>query len=173
MEFEYRLDRIENVLTDRMDTGIAECVDKWKGMLPMHLPAPVNLTKDAESDGEADEPAAMSKLDKIRMLKHLKLQSCPAAIDAIRSRMNDHNEEAAEKVISRYRKIMNSIQYFNEKIAPDITLDENKLNLITSAVQNQRDTVQELYESGEIDRQYARKMRSFVQDLEKWILMET
>ncbi len=173
MEFEYRLDRIENVLTDRMDTGIAECVDKWKGMLPMHLPAPVNLTKDADSDGDADEPAAMSKLDKIRMLKHLKLQSCPAAIDAIRSRMNDHNEEAAEKVISRYRKIMNSIQYFNEKIAPDITLDENKLNLITSAVQNQRDTVQELYESGEIDRQYARKMRSFVQDLEKWILMET
>ncbi len=177
MEFEYRLDRIENVLTDRMDTGIAECVDKWKGMLPMHIPAPIALLKEvsdgSNEDGEGDEAEAISKVDKFRMLKHLKLQSCPAAIDAIRSRMTDHNEEAAEKVISRYRKIMNSIQYFNEKIAPDITLDENKLNLITSAVQNQRDAVQELYESGEIDRQYARKMRNFVQDLEKWILMET
>lgn len=174
MEFEYRLDRIQNVLTDRMDTGIAECVDKWKGMLPMHVPVPIGPAKDAENDEQPDgEAVPISKLDKIRMLKHLKLQSCPAAIEAIRSRMTDQNEEAAEKVISRYRKIMSSIQYFNEKIAPDITLDENKLNLITSAVQNQRDTVQELYESGEIDRQYARKMRSFVQDLEKWILMET
>ncbi|WP_411348038.1 Na+/H+ antiporter [Paenibacillus sp. WLX2291] len=174
MEFEYRLDRIQNVLTDRMDTGIAECVDKWKGMLPMHVPVPIGPAKDAENDEQPDsEVVPISKLDKIRMLKHLKLQSCPAAIEAIRSRMTDQNEEAAEKVISRYRKIMSSIQYFNEKIAPDITLDENKLNLITSAVQNQRDTVQELYESGEIDRQYARKMRSFVQDLEKWILMET
>ncbi|WP_411343845.1 Na+/H+ antiporter [Paenibacillus sp. WLX1005] len=174
MEFEYRLDRIQNVLTDRMDTGIAECVDKWKGMLPMHVPVPIGPAKDAENDEQPDSEAVpISKLDKIRMLKHLKLQSCPAAIEAIRSRMTDQNEEAAEKVISRYRKIMSSIQYFNEKIAPDITLDENKLNLITSAVQNQRDTVQELYESGEIDRQYARKMRSFVQDLEKWILMET
>ncbi|WP_046216610.1 Na+/H+ antiporter [Paenibacillus wulumuqiensis] len=169
MEFEYRLDRIQTVLSNRVDTGIAECVDKWKGMLPMHIPAPLPLSEQTHSD-ETDPQQAV---DKIRMLKQLKLQACPAAIESIRSRIDDQNEEAANKVIAKYRKVMESIRYYTEKMVPDVTLNEGKLNLITTAVQNQRDAVQELYESGEIDRQHARKMRSFVQDLEKWILMES
>ncbi|WCT53887.1 Na+/H+ antiporter [Paenibacillus kyungheensis] len=160
MTFEYRLDRLETVLRDRSDTGIAECLDKWKGMIPL------NNVEHSESLEPQDEAA------RTHMLKKLKLHTSIAAIESIQKHINPSNQLASNKIIARYEKVIHAIQYQTGQALPDITLDKGKLDLITTAIQNQRDKVQELYESGEIDRQHARKMRHFVQDLEKWILME-
>lgn len=160
MTFEYRLDRLETVLRDRSDTGIAECLDKWKGMIPL------NNAEQHETLEPNDEAA------RTHMLKKLKLHTSIAAIEAIQQQMTPDNRTASTKIIARYEKVIHAIQYQTGQSLPDITLDKGKLDLITTAIQNQRDKVQELYESGEIDRQHARKMRHFVQDLEKWILME-
>lgn len=109
-------------------------------------------------------------------LRRAKLATAEAAYEAIRSGMTDRNRLASEHVLFRYRQIINRLKRRDgaDDTAADILAgkEEQRLSLNREAIQEQRNTVQEMFEDGTISRELAGKLRQFVAELEASLLKE-
>jgi len=83
--------------------------------------------------------------------------------------MNDSNRSAALSVIAKYERLVAKLRSWNQDETED-PFDQEKLQLQMVAVQEQRNTVQQLYENGEINRDVAAKLRRFINDVEATVL---
>jgi CPA1 family monovalent cation:H+ antiporter len=109
-------------------------------------------------------------------LRRAKLATAEAAYETIRNGMTDRNRLASEHILFRYRQIINRLK--RHDAAQDFTADilagkeEQRLSLNREAIQEQRNTVQEMFEDGTISRELAGKLRQFVAELEASLLKE-
>ncbi|PWW39632.1 MULTISPECIES: Na+/H+ antiporter [Paenibacillus] len=116
-----------------------------------------------------DQPFMLENAD---LFRQVKMRTSEAAIKAIRTHMNDSNRIVALSVISRYERVIAKLRTWNQGKTED-PFDQEKLELQMVAIQEQRNTIQQLYENGEINRDVAAKLRRFINDVEATALKNT
>ncbi|MFJ2042100.1 MULTISPECIES: Na+/H+ antiporter [Paenibacillus] len=116
-----------------------------------------------------DQPFMIENAD---LFRQVKMRTSEAAIKAIRAHMNDSNRIVALSVISRYERVIAKLRTWNQGKTED-PFDQEKLELQMVAMQEQRNTIQQLYENGEINRDVAAKLRRFINDVEATALKNT
>jgi CPA1 family monovalent cation:H+ antiporter len=116
-----------------------------------------------------DQPFMLENAD---LFRQVKMRTSEAAIKAIRAHMNDSNRIVALSVISRYERVIAKLRTWNQGKSED-PFDQEKLELQMVAIQEQRNTIQQLYENGEINRDVAAKLRRFINDVEATALKNT
>ncbi|MFS0857013.1 MULTISPECIES: Na+/H+ antiporter [Paenibacillus] len=116
-----------------------------------------------------DQPFMIENAD---LFRQVKMRTSEAAIKAIRANMNDSNRIVALSVISRYERVIAKLRTWNQGKTED-PFDQEKLELQMVAMQEQRNTIQQLYENGEINRDVAAKLRRFINDVEATALKNT
>jgi CPA1 family monovalent cation:H+ antiporter len=111
-------------------------------------------------------------IENAELFRQVKMRTSEAAIKAIRAHMNDSNRIVALSVISRYERVIAKLRTWNQGKTED-PFDQDKLELQMVAMQEQRNTIQQLYENGEINREVAAKLRRFINDVEATALKNT
>lgn len=86
--------------------------------------------------------------------------------------MNDGNRVVALSVIAKYERVIAKLRTWNQGKTED-PFNQEKLELQMVAIQEQRNTVQQLYENGEITRDVGAKLRRFINDVEATALKNT
>lgn len=94
-----------------------------------------------------------------------KISMCQAAISAVSAGMSEENRLASQKVIDKYEQ-MESRLIEGDGWVKDGVVDDQKLELKLQAIQEQRNTVQQMYQNGAINLKIAGKLRKFVDQLE-------
>ncbi|MEC0127988.1 Na+/H+ antiporter [Paenibacillus pabuli] len=118
------------------------------------------------------KPAQPFMLENADLFRQVKLRTSEAAIQSIRAHMNDSNRIVALSVISKYERVIAKLRTWNQGKTED-PFDQEKLELQMVAIQEQRNTIQQLYENGEINRDVAAKLRRFINDVEATALKNT
>ncbi|MCL6458533.1 MAG: Na+/H+ antiporter, partial [Gorillibacterium sp.] len=120
---------------------------------------------------EQSEDGEIGCLD-INRLREAKISTAQAAIKAILHNRSKDNYLASGQVISRYKQVISRLK--GKLNDPDQSefLDEQRLELKIKAIQEQRDTVQDMFENGIITREIASSLRRFVADIEASLVKE-
>jgi len=105
-------------------------------------------------------------LENAELFRKVKLRTSQAAIKAIRAQMNDSNRVAALAVISKYERVIAKLRAWNQDKTTEDPFNQDKLELQMVAIQEQRNTIQQLYENGEITRDVAARLRRYINDVE-------
>lgn len=115
----------------------------------------------AQYEGEEWKRAAESAEN----ARRAKIAMSEAAIAALKDGMNDENRDVSRKVAGRYKQLISRLEQ-GDGWTKDGLVDDQKLELKLKAIQEQRNTVQQMYEDGTINRKIAGKLRRFVDHLE-------
>ncbi|WP_019911585.1 Na+/H+ antiporter [Paenibacillus sp. HW567] len=94
-----------------------------------------------------------------------KISMCQAAVAAVSAGMNEENRLASQKVIDKYEQMETRLSEGDGWIK-DGVVDDQRLELKLQAIQEQRNTVQMMYQNGAINLKIAGKLRKFVDQLE-------
>ncbi|KQY83002.1 sodium:proton symporter [Paenibacillus sp. Root52] len=151
------LDRKEMMLANRTNTQMMFSISEI-GRVIGHL-----FTERQEA------PTPQFMIENAELFQQVKLRTSEAAIKAIRAQMNDANRTVAIAVIAKYERVISKLRSWNQGQKED-PFDQNKMELQMVAIQEQRNTVQQLYENGEINRDVAAKLRRFINDVEATVL---
>lgn len=151
------LDRKEMMLANRTNTQMMFSISEI-GRVIGHL-----FTERQEA------PTPQFMIENAELFQQVKLRTSEAAIKAIRAQMNDANRTVAIAVIAKYERVISKLRSWNQEQKED-PFDQNKMELQMVAIQEQRNTVQQLYENGEINRDVAAKLRRFINDVEATVL---
>ncbi|MGR6543092.1 Na+/H+ antiporter [Paenibacillus tundrae] len=151
------LDRKEMMLANRTNTQMMFSISEI-GRVIGHL-----FTERQEA------PTPQFMIENAELYQQVKLRTSEAAIKAIRAQMNDANRTVAITVIAKYERVISKLRSWNQGQKED-PFDQNKMELQMVAIQEQRNTVQQLYENGEINRDVAAKLRRFINDVEATVL---
>ncbi|WP_145046113.1 Na+/H+ antiporter [Paenibacillus xylanexedens] len=151
------LDRKEMMLANRTNTQMMFSISEI-GRVIGHL-----FTERQEA------PTPQFMIENAELYQQVKLRTSEAAIKAIRAQMNDANRTVAIAVIAKYERVISKLRSWNQGQKED-PFDQNKMELQMVAIQEQRNTVQQLYENGEINRDVAAKLRRFINDVEATVL---
>ncbi|MEY8744879.1 Na+/H+ antiporter [Bacillales bacterium AN1005] len=151
------LDRKEMMLANRTNTQMMFSISEI-GRVIGHL-----FTERQET------PTPQFMIENAELFQQVKLRTSEAAIKAIRAQMNDANRTVAIAVIAKYERVISKLRSWNQGQKED-PFDQNKMELQMVAIQEQRNTVQQLYENGEINRDVAAKLRRFINDVEATVL---
>ncbi|OAX49721.1 Na+/H+ antiporter [Paenibacillus sp. AD87] len=154
------LDRKEMMLANRTNTQMMFSLSEF-GRVFGHV-----FTNRSR---KPDQPFMIENAD---LFRQVKMRTSEAAIKAIRAHMNDSNRIVALSVISRYERVIAKLRTWNQGKTED-PFDQEKLELQMVAMQEQRNTIQQLYENGEINRDVAAKLRRFINDVEATALKNT
>ncbi|KOY13347.1 Na+/H+ antiporter [Paenibacillus xylanivorans] len=120
----------------------------------------------------SQKPEQPFMIENAELFRQVKMRTSEAAIKAIRAHMNDSNRIVSLSVISRYERVIAKLRTWNQGKTED-PFDQEKLELQMVAMQEQRNTIQQLYENGEINRDVAAKLRRFINDVEATALKNT
>ncbi|WP_128101298.1 Na+/H+ antiporter [Paenibacillus sp. DCT19] len=151
------LDRKEMMLANRTNTQMMFSISEIARVIG-HL-----FTERKEA------PTSSFMIENAELFQQVKLRTSEAAIKAIRAQMNDANRTVAIAVIAKYERVISKLRSWNQGQKED-PFDQNKMELQMVAIQEQRNTVQQLYENGEINRDVAAKLRRFINDVEATVL---
>ncbi|UQZ36265.1 Na+/H+ antiporter [Paenibacillus sp. PK3_47] len=147
------LDHTESLLCRRLDTQIkfsfTEIQRLFSGLFSGRL--------DGEEGRKAVQNAESARQAKIAM--------CQAAVSAVSGGISDENRAAAQRVIDKYERLESRLAQ-GEGWSKDGIIDDEKLELKLKAIQEQRDTVQQMYQEGAINLKIAGRLRRFVDQLE-------
>ncbi|MNC24351.1 Sodium, potassium, lithium and rubidium/H(+) antiporter [compost metagenome] len=153
VKMEELLDHKEAVLCRRFDTqvkfSLTEIQRLFSGIFSGRL--------SGDEGRQAVQNAEEARKAKIAM--------CQAAVTAVSSGINERNREAAQLVIDKYEKMESQLER-GDVGSKDGVIDDQKLELKLKAIQEQRDTVQQMYQNGAINLKIAGKLRRFVDQLE-------
>lgn len=119
---------------------------------------------------ERSEAAAPMK-DWAEAARNLRIHTSVRAIEALRAHMNETNRAASIRVISQYERLLSRLEQGSSEL-DDNAFNEKKMELHMKAVQEQRNTVQEMFENGMINRSMAAILRQYVNQLESHLLRE-
>lgn len=153
VKMEEMLDHTESILCTRFDThvkfSLAELQRLFSGLFTGRL-------------GGEDGRQTIQNAEEARKAK---IAMCQAAVNAVSSGINAENREAAQRVINKYEQIESRLEQ-GEGWSKDGVIDDQKLELKLKAIQEQRDTVQQMYQTGAINLKIAGRLRRFVDQLE-------
>ncbi|AIQ46713.1 sodium:proton symporter [Paenibacillus sp. FSL R7-0273] len=153
VKMEEMLEHTESILCQRFDThvkfSLTELQRLFSGLFTGRL-------------GGAEGRQAIQNAEEARKAK---IAMCQAAVSAVSSGINDENREAAQRVIDKYERIESRLEQ-GEGWSQDGIIDDQKLELKLKAIQEQRDTVQQMYQNGAINLKIAGRLRRFVDQLE-------
>ncbi|WP_172255662.1 Na+/H+ antiporter [Saccharibacillus deserti] len=104
-------------------------------------------------------------------LQTAKTRMAQAAIEAIDKRTNDSNRAEAKRLTDGYNQLIGRLAktdfgLLGEETAEEREEREERMQERLSAIQEQRDHVQRLFEKGEISRDLAGRLRQFIRYLE-------
>lgn len=105
----------------------------------------------------------------------IRLRTATAALEAVKSQMNDTNRQEAMMVASQYQDMVDRLRsglkngQHIEALDEDM-FDQYKNELQIKAIQAERDEVQLMFEEGGITRSAANKLRQYINYLEAGIL---
>jgi CPA1 family monovalent cation:H+ antiporter len=148
------LDRKEMMLSNRTNTQLLASLNEIGRMLSQLF------------TNRSSKPEQPFMLENAELFRKVKLRTSQAAIKAIRAQMNDTNRVAALSVISKYERVIAKLRAWNQDKTTEDPFNQDKLELQMVAIQEQRNTVQQLYENGEITRDVAAKLRRYINDVE-------
>ncbi|PYE52315.1 Na+/H+ antiporter [Paenibacillus barcinonensis] len=151
------LDRKEMMLSNRTNIQLLASLNEVGRMLGQLF---------TSRDRKQDQPFV---LENAELFRKVKLRTSQAAIKAVRAQMNDTNRTAALSVIAKYERVIARLRAWSQDKAED-PFNQEKLELQMIAIQEQRNTVQQLYESGEITRDVAAQLRRYINDVEATVL---
>ncbi|NQX43767.1 Na+/H+ antiporter [Paenibacillus tritici] len=153
VKMEELLDHTESLLCKRLDTQIkfslTEIQRLFSGLFSGKL--------SGEEGRLAVQNAESARTAKIAM--------CQAAVSAVSAGMSEENRLASQKVIDKYERLESRLEQ-GEGWSKDGVVDDEKLELKLQAIQEQRNTVQEMYQNGAINLKIAGRLRRFVDQLE-------
>lgn len=153
VKMEEILDHTESLLCRRLDTQIkfslTEIQRLFSGLFSGRL------------DGEAGRLAVQNA----ESARQAKIAMCQAAVSAVSEGISDENRAAAQRVIDKYERLESRLEQ-GDGWSKDGVIDDEKLELKLKAIQEQRDTVQQMYQEGAINLRIASKLRRFVDQLE-------
>ncbi|WP_339837731.1 Na+/H+ antiporter [Paenibacillus sp. FSL R7-0272] len=148
------LDRKEMMLSNRTNTQLLASLNEIGRMLGQLF---------TNRSSKPDQPFM---LENAELFRKVKLRTSQAAIKAIRAHMNDSNRVAALAVISKYERVIAKLRAWNQDKTTEDPFNQDKLELQMVAIQEQRNTIQQLYENGEITRDVAARLRRYINDVE-------
>ncbi|MCM3783073.1 Na+/H+ antiporter [Neobacillus mesonae] len=102
---------------------------------------------------------------------NLRTRTCTKAIEAVHSQMNEQNRSASLTVISHYQRLLAMLKRGSLEL-DDNAFNEKKMELQMKAIQEQRNSIQEMFEAGAISRHIAGILRQYVNQLESQLLRE-
>jgi len=108
----------------------------------------------------------------IGMLSEIRGRMMKSAISAVRMQMNDTNSEMSLQVIAHYNAALEKTERGLGKPAGKHSAQGRGTELKYRAIQIERNEVQHLFEKGEITRDTANKLRSFINYMEAAMLQE-
>lgn len=153
VKMEEILDHTESVLCRRLDTQIkfsfTEIQRLFSGLFSGRL--------EGEEGRRAVQNAESARQAKIAM--------CQAAVSAVSEGISEENRAAAQRVIDKYERLESRLVQ-GDGWTKDGVIDDEKLELKLKAIQEQRDTVQQMYQEGAINLKIAGRLRRFVDQLE-------
>ncbi|WP_342423223.1 Na+/H+ antiporter [Paenibacillus sp. FSL E2-0178] len=153
VKMEELLDHTESLLCRRLDTQIKFTVTEIQRLFSGLFSGRFN----GEEGRRAVQNAESARTAKIAM--------CQAAVSAVSAGISDENRLASQKVIDKYERLESRLVQ-GEGWSKDGVVDDEKLELKLQAIQEQRNTVQEMYQNGAINLKIAGKLRRFVDQLE-------
>lgn len=98
-------------------------------------------------------------------IREAKIGMCRAAIGAIQEEMNEDNREGYGSVAKRYGLLIDRLKHDQGGTGAEQE-EGRQLELKLEAIQEQRDTVQRMFEDGTLGRQATAELRWFVDELE-------
>ncbi len=152
-KMEELLDHKEALLCKRLDTQIKFSLTEIQRLFSGLFSGRLN----GDEGRQAAQNAESARTAKISM--------CQAAISAVSADMSEENRLASQKVIDKYEQ-MESRLIEGDGWIKDGVVDDQKLELKLQAIQEQRNTVQQMYQDGAINLKIAGKLRKFVDQLE-------
>lgn len=106
------------------------------------------------------------------MLRTSRIQTAKAAIEAVKKHMNDDNQEASKSVIAFYRHFILTLQHGDAGRRKSSRYERQKKEIRLKSVQIIRNEIQQLFESRQISRETAYRLRQYMNDLEASMLYE-
>ncbi|WP_238649684.1 Na+/H+ antiporter [Paenibacillus piscarius] len=153
VKMEELLDHTESLLCQRLNTqlrfSLTEIQRLFSGLFSGKL-------------GGAEGRLAVQNAESARTAK---MAMCRAAISAVSDNMSEENRAASQKIINKYQQMESRLAQGDGWIK-DGVVDDGKLELKLQAIQQQRNTVQEMYQNGAINLKVAGRLRRFVDQLE-------
>lgn len=153
VKMEELLDHTESLLCQRLNTqlrfSLTEIQRLFSGLFSGKL-------------GGAEGRLAVQNAESARTAK---MAMCRAAISAVSDNMSEENRAASQKIIDKYQQMESRLAQGDGWIKDGI-VDDGKLELKLQAIQQQRNTVQEMYQNGAINLKVAGRLRRFVDQLE-------
>ncbi|MEK3757549.1 Na+/H+ antiporter [Paenibacillus sp. FSL P4-0338] len=153
VKMEELLDHTESLLCKRLNTQIKFSVTEIQRLFSGLF--------SGKFSGEGGQLA----LQNAESARTAKIAMCKAAVSAVSAGMSDENRLASQKVIDKYERLESKLVQ-GEGWSNDGVLDDDKLELKLQAIQEQRNTVQEMYQNGAINLKIAGRLRRFVDQLE-------
>lgn len=153
VKMEEMLDHTETLLCRRFDTQVKFSLTELQRLFSGLFSSRFN----GEEGRRAVQNAESTRKAKIAM--------CQAAVSAVSAGMSEENREAALRVIDKYERMETRLEQ-GEGWSKDGAIDDEKLELKLKAIQEQRDTVQQMYQNGAINLRIASRLRRFVDQLE-------
>jgi Na+/H+ antiporter len=155
MKMEELLDHTESLLCRRLDTQIKFSLTEIQRLFS-------GLFSGRSNGEEGQRERAVQIAESARTAK---IAMCQAAVSAVSAGMSDENRLASQKVIDKYERLEARLMQ-GEGWSKDGVVDDEKLELKLQAIQEQRNTVQQMYQNGVINLKVAGKLRRFVDQLE-------
>lgn len=152
-KMEELLDHKEALMCKRLDTQIKFSLTEIQRLFSGLFSGKLN----GDEGRQAVQNAESARMAKISM--------CQAAVAAVSAGISEENRLASERVIDRYEQ-MESRLIEGDGWTKDGVVDDQKLELKLQAIQEQRNTVQQMYQNGAINLKIAGKLRKFVDQLE-------
>ncbi|QSF46959.1 Na+/H+ antiporter [Paenibacillus tianjinensis] len=153
VKMEELLDHKEAVLCRRFDTQVKFSLTEIQRLLSGIFSGRLNGSEGRQVIQNAEEA------------RKAKIAMCQAAVTAVSSGINENNREAAQLVIDKYEKMESRLEQ-GDGWSKEGVIDDQNFELKLKAIQEQRDTVQQMYQNGAINLKIAGKLRRFVDQLE-------
>lgn len=149
------LDRMEALLAGRLNVPLQQSWTEMRRLMSRLF------AETGQAGGEVSTATCISVMD-------ARLLMAQAGMKAVEQARGKRNERAAQVVIAHYQLLIARLK----QAKPGDAADEEgvSVDLQMKAVQEQRDYVERLVESGEINRKLAVRLRRFVNELETAIL---
>ena len=153
VKMEELLDHTESLLCRRFDTQVKFSLTEIQRLFAGIFTGRLGGDEGRQAVQNAEEA------------RKAKIAMCQAAVTAVSSGITEENREAAQRVIDKYEKMETKLEQ-GDGWSKDGVIDDQKLELKLKAIQEQRDTVQQMYQNGAINLKIAGKLRRFVDQLE-------
>ncbi|SHI03076.1 monovalent cation:H+ antiporter, CPA1 family [Sporobacter termitidis DSM 10068] len=118
------------------------------------------------------KPKFTANHNQLQTMKNIKIQTSQAAIAALSGGVSEENKDSYYAVIVHYTELIDRLKLYDRSTRAIAHMEKEKRMVQYKAVQTGRDIIQSFYESGQVSRQDAVKLRHFMNQIEADTLEE-